>query len=130
MPPFRIMALSAMVTVALLAGCSPDKSVPPQPASPASASTTAAASNSAALDTAVDGFLSGFFQHNPVFAANAGKHEFDGKLPDYSAEGLKATADWLHAQRDKFAAFTDDHLDVQGRYHRDYVLAVIDGQLL
>jgi uncharacterized protein (DUF885 family) len=69
------------------------------------------------------------FEHNPVFAANAGKHEYDGKLPDYSPEGLKATADWLHAQHDAFAAFGDDALDAQGRFQRDYVLAVIEGQL-
>jgi hypothetical protein len=50
-------------------------------------------------------------------------------LPDYSAEGLKANAAWLHAQRDRFAAFANTQLDAAGRFHRDYVLAVIDGQL-
>ena len=69
------------------------------------------------------------FEHNPVFAANAGKHAYDGKLPDYSAAGLKATATWLHAQHDVFAGFADDKLDATGRFQRDYVLAVIDGQL-
>ena len=87
------------------------------------------ANDSAALASAVDAFIQGAFEHNPVFAANAGKHEFDGKLPDYSPEGLKATIAWLHAQRDKFAAFGDDKLDETGRFQRDYVLAVIDGQL-
>ncbi|KZC21746.1 hypothetical protein RHOFW104R3_19340, partial [Rhodanobacter denitrificans] len=52
-----------------------------------------------------------------------------GKLPDYSPAGLKADTDWLHAQRARFAAFADDRLDASGRFHRDYVLAVIDGQL-
>ncbi|HEU4825221.1 MAG TPA: DUF885 domain-containing protein, partial [Dongiaceae bacterium] len=89
----------------------------------------AVANDSAAFESAVDAFIDGAFQHNPVFAANAGKHEFDGKLPDYSPAGLKATAEWLHAQRDTFAAFGDDKLDEKGRFQRDYVLAVIDGQL-
>src|SRR6185312_13047860 len=128
MASFRLMALSAVAAAVLLAGCGPDQSASEQPP-PAAAATTASVASSAALDTAVDDFVVGYFQHNPVFAANAGKHEFDGKLPDYSAAGLQATAAWLHVQRDKFAAFADDQLDAQGRYHRDYVLAVIDGQL-
>jgi hypothetical protein len=135
MRSYRVVILSAVIASALLAGCSnsPSDSTPaaatsaPSPA--ASASPTANAHRDAALATAVDSFINGAFQHNPVFAANAGKHEFDGKLPDYSPAGLKATADWLHAQRNTFAAFTDAQLDAQGRFHRDYVLAVIDGQL-
>lgn len=126
---FRVPTLSAVVVAILLAGCSPDAAAPTQAALPAAASTTTATDNSAALTSAVDTFVGGMFEHNPVFAANAGKHEFDGKLPDYSPDGLKATADWLHAQRDTFAAFTDDKLNAQGRFQRDYVLAVIDGQL-
>ena len=39
---------------------------------------------------AVDGFIAGWFQRNPSQAANAGKHEFDGKLPDWSPAGIKA----------------------------------------
>jgi len=130
MRPFRVLTLSAVITV-FFAGCTPDAPSPAQKApTPASASTAAKpAGSSAALATAVDSFLAGMFAHSPVFAANAGKHEFDGKLPDYSPAGLKATADWLHAQRQAFAAFADDTLDAQGRFQRDYVLAVIDGQL-
>ncbi len=131
MRPFRVLTLSAVIAAALLVGCSPDTSPPKQADAPAPASTTAAASTNDddALGAAVDTFIDGMFQHNPVFAANAGKHDFDGKLPDYSPAGLKATADWLHAQRNTFTGFTDDKLDAEGRFHRDYALAVIDGQL-
>ncbi len=125
------LTLSAVMATALFAGCSPDASAAAQAALlPATATTTGAATDHhAALTAAVDSFIDGAFRHNPVFAANAGKHEFDGKLPDYSADGIKATADWLHLQRNKFATFSDDQLDPQGRFQRDYVLAVIDGQL-
>ncbi len=132
MRPLRILTLSAVVTAALLAGCSKEQAAPSgDAAAPAPAATASKASTdkTVALGAAVDAFIQGMFEHNPVFAANAGKHEYDGKLPDYSAAGLKATADWLHAQHDAFAAFTDDALDAQGRFQRDYVLAVIDGQL-
>ena len=132
MRSLRVLTLSAVITAALLAGCSKDQAAPPgDAAAPAPAATASKASTdkTAALGTAVDAFIQGMFEHNPVFAANAGKHEYDGKLPDYSPEGLKAMADWLHAQHDTFAAFTDDTLDTTGRFQRDYVLAVIDGQM-
>jgi uncharacterized protein DUF885 len=124
------LVLSAAVSLALLAGCKPSTSPPaaaaPAPA-PASTATTAAAD--ANWQPAVDAFIQDFFVHFPTWGANAGKHEFDGKLPDYSPEGLKASTDWLHVQRDKFAAFGDDKLDATRRFQRDYALAVIDGQL-
>ncbi|MGN6706672.1 MAG: DUF885 domain-containing protein [Rhodanobacter sp.] len=131
MHPLRALTLSAVVAAAFLAGCSagsppPDQATPP---AAASATSTAGTSKKAVLAPSVDAFLDGYFQRYPVFAANAGKHEFDGKLPDFSAAGLKASAEWLHAQRNTFAAFTDDQLDAQDRFRRDYVLAVIDGQL-
>ncbi|MBM7093854.1 hypothetical protein JTP67_36210, partial [Streptomyces sp. S12] len=80
-------------------------------------------------NAAVDAFVQGYFERNPVAAANAGKHEFDGKLPDYSPQALQANIQWLHQQRDAVAAFGDDRLDAGQRFQRDYVLATIDGQL-
>jgi hypothetical protein len=125
MHPVRAILLPALAVVALLGGCHQES--PAVPATPAAAQATA--DQAAAFETAVDAFIEGAFQHSPTFAANAGRHEFDGKLPDYSPAGLKATGDWLHAQRNKFAAFGDASLDAKHRFQRDYVLAVIDGQL-
>src|SRR5690348_3893574 len=108
MRPVRVATLSVFIAATLLAaGCKPTANTVAPAAAPA---TTTASNDRAALDAAVDAFIQGAFEHNPVFAANAGKHEFDGKLPDYSPEGLKETATWLHAQRDKFAAFGDGRL--------------------
>ena len=127
MRQIRVLALAACVAAAL-AGCRQPASTETAPTTPAP-DATSTANDDAALDKAVDAFIAGYFQHNPVFAASAGKHEYDGGLPDYSPAGLKATADWLHAQRQTFAAFADDKLDQQGRFRRDYALAVIDGNL-
>ncbi|OOG55872.1 hypothetical protein B0E47_08410 [Rhodanobacter sp. B05] len=131
MRTFGVFTLPAIAATAFLAGCTSAPPPPAQTAPPVAATTAkpAAAVASTALASAVDSFLDGYFEHNPVFAANAGKHEFDGKLPDYSPAGLQATADWLHAQRKTFAGFGNDQLDARDRFHRDYVLAVIDGQL-
>ena len=126
MHTLRTLALTACIAAALSA-CAPTSPAPD--ANSTAPAATATTTQDAALNKAVDAFIDGYFQRNPVFAANAGKHEYDGKLPDYSAAGLKANADWLHAQRDAFAAFSDDALDAQGRFRRDYALAVIDGAL-
>lgn len=133
MPTFRVFTLSAVIAAALVTGCTPDKTPDAPAQTPPAASTTAApkaaTNDDATLSSAVDGFIKGMFEHNPVFASNAGKHDYDGRLPDYSPAGLKATADWLHAQRTTFASFADESIDRTGRFQRDYVLAVIDGQL-
>ena len=112
-----------LLALALSAAC--QRAPQPAPAPPAAAATPAAT----ALQPAIDAFVDGYFQRFPTFAANAGKHEFDGKLPDYSPAALTATIDWLHQQRNAIAAFADGSLDAPQRYHRDYALAVIDGQL-
>lgn len=128
MQPLRTVALTTAIAFALLAGCKPQAAAP-QASAPATAAAATPAAGDASWQPAVDGFIADFFRHFPVNAANAGKHAFDGKLPDYSPEGLQANADWLHAQRDKFAAFDDGQLDASQRFQRDYVLAAIDGQL-
>lgn len=83
----------------------------------------------AAWQARIDTFIRGWFQRNPPAAASAGKHEYDGKLPDWSTAGLKANAAWLHAQRDAFAAIPDSALSDRQKFQRAYLLAVIDGQL-
>lgn len=118
--------LAICLATALVGGC--DRA-PAPPAAPPPPATSASADADAAWTAAVDGFINGSFERFPTMAANAGKHEYDGKLPDYSAAGLKSAATWLHQQRDAIAGFGDDRLSAQQRFQRDYVLAVIDGQL-
>ena len=128
MSMIRALPLAALLASLLLGGCQ-QATEPAQKAEPAAQATNAAADQGAAWEAAVDGFINSYFEHYPTFAANAGKHEYDGRLPDYAPASLAATANWLHAQRDAIAAFGDDRLDVQQRFEREYVLAVIDAQL-
>jgi uncharacterized protein (DUF885 family) len=80
-------------------------------------------------DAYVKQFLTDYFQANPVFAAHAGKHEFDGQLPDWSEAGLKKEIARLHAERTKAAAFKNSDLNDRQRFERDYLLSQIDGDL-
>jgi hypothetical protein len=58
-----------------------------------------------------------------------GRHEFDGKLPDWSPAGMQREIDRLRAERAKSLAFDVATLDQRQRFERDYAVAVIDGRL-
>lgn len=124
----RLLVLASAVSLALATACTPTPSAPESMTAAPTPPSAAVKAGDAAWQPAIDAFISGYFDHNPVAAANAGKHEYDGRLGDYSADGLKATVDWLHAQRAGIARF-DGTLDEQQRFQRDYALSVIDGQL-
>src|SRR5882672_2231518 len=62
-------------------------------------------SDSAEWDAYVDDFLEAWFVAHPDFAVRAGRHEFDGKLPDWSAEGLAKEIKRLHTEKDRTAGF-------------------------
>ncbi len=70
-------------------------------------------------------FLHGYFAANPSFAVYAGRHEFDGQLPDWSSAGLARQIDWLKAQREAAEKFPAHALDSDQRFERDYLIAVI-----
>lgn len=76
-----------------------------------------------------NGFMMSYFDGQPFFAAQAGKHEFDGQLPDLSAHGLKREIARLHEERDRIAAVDPGPLLPQERFDREYLLSVADGDL-
>jgi Bacterial protein of unknown function (DUF885) len=87
------------------------------------------ANESKTWDSYVNEFLEAYFVAHPDFAVRAGRHEFDGKLPDWSSEGLAKEIKRLHAQKVRVAGFQDSALDERQRFEREYVAAVIDGDL-
>ncbi len=86
-------------------------------------------SDSKSWDSYVNEFLEAYFVAHPDFAVRAGRHEFDGKLPDWSAEGLAKEAKRLHAERDRLTGFQDTGLNEHQRFERDYMGSVIDSDL-
>ncbi len=77
----------------------------------------------------VTSFLGEYFDHNPTFAATAGRHEFDGRLPDWSDDGLRRKTDWLHEQRSAAASFDPSPLAPPQRLEREHLIAQIDCEL-
>jgi len=74
-------------------------------------------------------FIEGYMQAQPAFAAQAGRHEFDGQLPDVSAHGLKREIARLHDERDQIAGVDASTLEPRERFDREYLLAVLDKDL-
>src|SRR5687767_741097 len=89
----------------------------------------ATSESSQSWDSFVNEFLESYFVSHPDFAVNAGRHEFDGKLPDWSSEGIAAENRRLRGMKDRARAFADATLDERQRFERDYLVSVVDGEL-
>jgi len=70
-----------------------------------------------------------YFRDQPFFAAQSGRHEFDGQLPDLSAHGIKRQSARLHDAHTQIAGVDPATLDAHDRFDREYLLAVIDRDL-
>src|SRR2546430_13986224 len=79
----RFSTVLALALSLLLAGC---KQSAPQVSNQAPASTNMPSQQ---WDAYVTSFLNDYFAAHPDVAVLAGRHEFDGKLPDWSDAGIK-----------------------------------------
>jgi uncharacterized protein (DUF885 family) len=75
------------------------------------------------------GFVESYFRAQPFFAAQAGRHEFDGQLPDFSEHGIRREIARLHDARDQLAAVDPAPLEPNERFDREYLLTVVDRDL-
>jgi uncharacterized protein (DUF885 family) len=80
-------------------------------------------------DAFVREYIEGHFGANPTAAVNAGRHEFDGKLPDWSPEGLGREIERLRSARERATAFDAASLDEGRRFEREYLLAAVGSRL-
>jgi hypothetical protein len=77
--------------------------------------------------TFVQNYLDGYFAHRPDLAVMAGRHDFDGRLPDWSREGMALMVHFLKEQRaaaEKFGA-----LNRTQEFERQYLIAQVDSDL-
>ena len=58
-----------------------------------------------------------------------GSHEYDGRLPDWSAGGIQADVQWLHVQRTQTEMFDQNSLNASERFEQQYLLSRIDTDL-
>jgi hypothetical protein len=109
---------------ATLAGC--ERAPAPQPIAAAAAAPPASTNGWAKFR---DDFLESCFKADPAIAVVAGRHEFDGQLPDWSRSGIAQRIQALHGERERATAFKDATLDDAERFERDSIIARIDHQL-
>jgi len=74
-------------------------------------------------------FIQSYFDAQPFFAAQSGRHEYDGQLPDLSNHGIRREIARLHDERDQIAAVDPKTLEPRERFDREYLLAVVDKDL-
>src|SRR5438477_6081155 len=83
---------------------------------------------SADWDKFVSGYLDAYFAAHPDVAVSNGRHEFDGRLPDFSRAALEREVARLHSARARAASFPDN-LPSDQQFEREYVIAAIDSDL-
>ena len=74
-------------------------------------------------------FIEDYFKANPFFAAQAGRHEFDGQMPDLSAAGIAREVARLKQARADAQALPTGALTPPERFEREYVYSIIDADL-
>jgi len=116
-----VRVLAVVVLILFAGGCASTPA--PVPGSPGQAS------GSAGWAKYVGDFESGYFERSPTFAVQQGRHEYDGRLPDWSAAGIRAGAQWLHQQRTRAEMFVDEELSADQRFERQYLLSRINEDL-
>src|SRR5688572_32919150 len=75
----------------------------------------------------IQNFLDGYFRFRPDLAVSAGRHEFDGRLPDWSPEGLGLMVHFLKEQRAEAVKF--GALNRVQEFERGYLIAHLDSEL-
>ncbi len=85
------------------------------------AAQTRVAAGNAEWDAFVAAYLEDYFAANPVFAVYAGRHEFDGKMQDFSAAAIAREIARLRAVRARLGGFEAAALDARRAFERDYL---------
>src|SRR4051812_15287109 len=83
----------------------------------------------AAWDATIKSFIEAYFERHPAFAAGAGRHEFDGRLPDWSPEAFVDESARLREDRRRALGFDPATLDETRRFERELLVAVTDADL-
>jgi uncharacterized protein (DUF885 family) len=69
------------------------------------------------------------FRANPPFAVQQGRHEYDGRLPDWSETGIRNEIARLHSLLDLAQGHDPRRLTREQRFERDYLIARTRGAL-
>jgi hypothetical protein len=125
-PRFGVTRLAALVLLVASTSSCARLGVRDPDAGPTAAPGAAAAHE---WDAFVQSYLDAYFAANPDVAVRAGRHEYDGALPDWTPRGLRREAERLRGWRNQAAEYDTTGLDARRRFERDYLIAQADGDL-
>src|ERR1700731_4025822 len=80
---------------------------------------------SAAWSRFANDYVEATFKAQPFFGVYAGRHEFDGQMPDLSRAGIAAEVVRLRAARAAALAIDAAGMSNSQKFERDYLVAVI-----
>jgi hypothetical protein len=124
MPAASNRTMFSMVLVLLVAGCAREPT-PPAASPPANP----AAAGDAGWPAFAAGFIEARLEADPYFAVGSGRHEFDGRMPDWSRAAIEADAAALREALASAHEFESATLTAPERFERDYLMWVIETQL-
>ena len=125
--PVAVAAAIATVAAVVIAAAGCSRQAPPTPASPPRPDPAATARS--AWNEFAPAFIEGYFKSHPFFAVQAGRHEFDGQMSDWSAAGFQKEVDRLKQMRTQAEGISAAALEPTQRFEREYLLSVIDNEL-
>jgi uncharacterized protein (DUF885 family) len=114
---WQFLTLSCALLAALLARHAQSSTPPP-------------ADNSADFDKLVDGYFDSYYQYHPTPATEAGFHQYDNKLEDYSRANINAEIDILKKQQIQFDEFPTLRLSEEQAGDFDVLDSNIEARLL
>jgi uncharacterized protein (DUF885 family) len=113
---------SILVVTLLFAACTRDPA--PAPSEP-----VAAAPAGKSWPEFVDSFIESRMKADPYFAVQAGRHEFDGQMPDWSRAALEADVAQTRRFLDELRQYDPAKLNERRRFERDYLEWVMERQV-
>ena len=116
---FHRVLIVCAASALLLSAC--DRKPAAEPAATASAATN--------FDRQVTEFIEARMKRDPYFAVQAGRHEFDGQMADWSRAAIDADVAELRGFKASFSKIDPASLSDAQRFERDYLLWVIDRDL-
>jgi hypothetical protein len=118
----KYLAAASTLVAVMLTGCSREPD-----ATPASSVPTAKADTE--WPAFVDSFIEARFKADPYFAVQAGRHDFDGRMPDWSRAALDADVSELRKFQTDLAKYDPAALTPPQRFELEYLRWVADTQL-
>jgi hypothetical protein len=113
----KVVSILCLAAIALVAASAHCPAASPKPL------------KSAAWPAFVNAYAETTFKAQPFFAVYAGRHEFDGQMPDLSKAGIDAEITRLRAARHAALAIDAAGMPDAQKFERAYLVAVIDNSL-